>query len=632
MMMELYMVEHSKLEQTSARMALPAVPATLYETQQRLLDELRSFQPDVTLLPDNPSATSLTFAQTFASYLTGACSLSAASEAWEAYKAEVEAKPLGPLEYRRPPSAPKELETYARSLSGETASLDVFTRRVLDLSMLVGYFENYFLRECETQGPIGAIYDYLCESGLDATKALSLLLHDHSVYHIRLFRESVPTSQESDAAPQANALGHFLLTLLPDRLSEITQILGRPKAPDRFRHNLPALVTFLGTYPEDHRYLPLAWQVARQAPPLLVGVCARILLDIDPAGFDSDFLAQTGLSGSSSEGRLAACRMLLDAECDIFDDLLEMREVLWVPRRWTGSNPLDVAIPAWLEQSSPLLWWMPLLSAVADPRVFPLLGKGPGVNFWRELGKMARRRVMLIEIWPGIRGYLTRNTFLRAYQRRTSPLFDQVARCLDTSVSAVREALMPRLGFDNQGSRILDYGGSAERHFSVRVGIDGTLQLADMTGKSLRALPAPAAEDDPAQVAQARQAVKILKQQIQWVMEAGAEILQQAYEQHRSWQLAQWHAIYMMHPILRMLAMRVIWQVTSSSGLPIRFRPRGDGKLIGASAEPVQLPEQGEITLLPADTLDRADHDAWQAHLDKHQVLPLLDQLSVISS
>lgn len=618
---------------TTTTIGLQPTSGTLQKAQQQVLDELQAYRPDATLLPANPSVASLTFAQTFAHYLTGNCALSAAQEAWDGYTAEVAAKPLGPLEYRRPAGAPEALKTYARSLPGETVSLDLFTRRVLDLCLLVGYLVNQFLQECETQGPVAAVYAYLCERGLDEKTALGLLLHDQSVSRLRLVADPVPSASEPNTLPrppQANALGRFLLTLLPDRLDDVTQLLGRPRVPDLFQHNLPTLVTFLGTFPEDRRYLPLAWQVARRAPPLLRGACASILLGMDPAGFDTDFQTQTGLTWGTYDARLAACRVLLDAERDVLDDLLAMRQLLWEPRRWSGTNPMNVAIPAWLEQSSPLIWWAPLLSAVADARVFPLLGKGPRVNFWRELGKLARRRTMLIEVEPGIRWYLTRDTFLRAYRRHTGSAFMQAGMCLDVSASALRDALMIRLGFDEHGKRTLRYGGPGNRQFSVQVGTDGSIQLADMRGNTLQTLPAATPRDDPEQVAQARQTLKTLKQQIPLVLAAGAENLRQAYQQRRSWQVAQWRASYLNHPLLRLLATRVIWQMMGSGDRSMVFRPREDGRLIRASGALVDVPEEGEIALLQADTLDQAGRAAWQGHLHKHVVLPLMDQLSVL--
>src|SRR5260370_8810229 len=78
----------------------------LRRAQQELLDELGAFRPDVDLLPENPTAQSLTFAQTFGGYLAGDCSLQAAREAWEGYVPEVGAKPRGPLQYRRFPTPP----------------------------------------------------------------------------------------------------------------------------------------------------------------------------------------------------------------------------------------------------------------------------------------------------------------------------------------------------------------------------------------------------------------------------------------------------------------------------------------------------------------------------------------------
>jgi hypothetical protein len=411
--------------------------------QQELLDELGAFRPDVDLLPENPTAQSLTFAQTFGGYLAGDCSLQAAREAWEGYVAEVGAKPRGPLEYRRSPVPPEMLAQYALMLTSETAPLDDFTQRVLDLCLLAGYLRYTFLRNVEMQGPVAAVYERLHASGMDEETALGALLHDKSVHPLRLFSDPAALSPAPGAAP--NALGRFLLTLLPDRLDLLTRLLSRPnKVPQDFSRNLPLLMTLLGTYPDDLRYLPLAWRVARQAPPLLVGACAHSLLGSDPAGFDDDLQAQTGLTVGTRDERLAVCRVLLGAERDAMDDLLRMRTLLRQP---DGTHPMDDALPIWLGQSSPLVWWAPLFSAMADERVLPRLGKGVSFKFWRELGKSARQRGMLVESEPGgPRWPLSRSTYLKACEWRVQHVFAQAGMHLDLSASELREALMPHLG------------------------------------------------------------------------------------------------------------------------------------------------------------------------------------------
>lgn len=417
----------------------------IQDTQQRLIDEFTTYCPDGDALTDKFTAAAVNFAHICARYLSGDCAINVAQQGWEGYASAVKTLLLGGSPFPGYPLPPEMLARFGQALTDEAAHLDTFSRRVLDLCVLTGTHLGSFLWHIETRGPVAAAYTHLRATGMDEATALGALLHTTSHFHLRLTlgEDDRPTGDEPTASPSPpNALGRFLLTLIPERLPLIVQLLTRTdRAPHYFKQGLPMLVKLLAS---DPAYLPLAWQIAREASPLLVGACAGALLLVAPDNMDADLCAQSRLVMGTRDQRLAACQALIDAECGVADDLLMMRDFL---RHSFAVNPLDHAITAWLSHSMPLVWWAPLLSAMADEQVLSLMGKGTSVAFWRELGRQARRRNARVQLGPGGPSRaLTRSAFLWAWHHEAQQAFARAGAPFGLSAGELYEMLAQRRG------------------------------------------------------------------------------------------------------------------------------------------------------------------------------------------
>lgn len=88
--------------------------------------------------------------------------------------------------------------------------------------------------------------------------------------------------------------------------------------------------------------------------------------------------------------------------------------------------------------------------------------------------------------------------------------------------------------------------------------------------------------------------------------------------QHR-WPPQAWRELYLGHPVLRSLAMRLVWIAGGRT-----FRPLEDLTMTDADDEEVPFPEDPVGIAHP---LEVADRDAWRRHLGEHRVDPPFPQI-----
>ena len=195
------------------------------------------------------------------------------------------------------------------------------------------------------------------------------------------------------------------------------------------------------------------------------------------------------------------------------------------------------------------------------------------------------------------------------------------------SLAALSDRIVPRLGLGPTGARVFSFG---PRTFTARLRPDGTLRLTDGAGKTLPGLPRPLASDDAAEAALAAAAFKTFKAALKPAWQHQVARLETALIDGRNWPLAQWHALFLEHPLLRPAATTLVWGLVAPDGAGCTqlFRPLEDGTLTDADDEPVALPADGTVRLVYPLDLDAATLDAWRTHLADYAVTPVVPQLA----
>ncbi|QFG20439.1 DUF4132 domain-containing protein [Actinomadura sp. WMMB 499] len=197
---------------------------------------------------------------------------------------------------------------------------------------------------------------------------------------------------------------------------------------------------------------------------------------------------------------------------------------------------------------------------------------------------------------------------------------EAVAADLDLTADRIADRLVPSLGLDASGTLDLDYG---PRRFTV--GFDEQLRpfVTGEDGRLRKALPKPAARDDPARAAAARERFTALKRDVRGVAREQLDRLEAAMLDGRRWVPADFREHLAGHPLLRHIVRRLVWRIVDGPA----FRIAEDGTFAGVDDDAVAVPDAAEIALVHPVTLGADEAGAWAALLADYEILQPFPQL-----
>ncbi|WP_194923771.1 DUF4132 domain-containing protein [Catenulispora pinisilvae] len=220
---------------------------------------------------------------------------------------------------------------------------------------------------------------------------------------------------------------------------------------------------------------------------------------------------------------------------------------------------------------------------------------------WFGDAETARRLVPLIRAWPGEGGSARaavgmdvliaiggdagiREVYDISQRSQFGALRDDaaariaiVATARGLSADQLEDRLVLDLGAGACGTLPLDYG---TRRFTV--GFDEYLQpfVTDDAGKRRTALPKPTAKDDAALASRAQARFTELKKDSKTLAVRQAARLERAMVTGRKWSEAEFRALFIEHPLMRLLGRRLVWgQFDGAGTLHEAFRIAEDGTL-----------------------------------------------------
>ncbi len=168
------------------------------------------------------------------------------------------------------------------------------------------------------------------------------------------------------------------------------------------------------------------------------------------------------------------------------------------------------------------------------------------------------------------------------------------------TVDALQDQIVPDLGLDARGQRLLDFG---PRQFVL--GVDAQLKphlrawAQGEIGARLRSLPPVGQRDDQLLANNATAEFKRIKAQLRAIAAAQGPRLEQAMCTGRRWSPAEFDRLFARHPLMRQLATHLVWAVFAPGdagmqlGRPdhvlVAFRMAEDGQLTTAHDNPYVL-------------------------------------------
>ncbi|HSO31941.1 MAG TPA: DUF4132 domain-containing protein, partial [Labilithrix sp.] len=213
----------------------------------------------------------------------------------------------------------------------------------------------------------------------------------------------------------------------------------------------------------------------------------------------------------------------------------------------------------------------------------------------------------------------------RPLQQKAREKMESVAESLGLGTEELADRLVPTLGLDDDGSRVLDFGARA-----FRVGFDEHLRpfVRDPDGGHLADLPKPGKHDDADHAAAATTEWKALKKAAKAAAAQQIDRLQNAMIARRRWEPAAFATHLVQHPLVAHLVRRLVWAAYDGSGtLLATFRVAEDGTYADADDAGYDLPAGARVGVLHPLEIPVAALAAWGERLSEYEVLQPFPQV-----
>ncbi|GHO79689.1 hypothetical protein KSD_74600 [Ktedonobacter sp. SOSP1-85] len=206
---------------------------------------------------------------------------------------------------------------------------------------------------------------------------------------------------------------------------------------------------------------------------------------------------------------------------------------------------------------------------------------------------------------------IRRNVKQPSYQEKIGKALDGVARREKMSREDLEELMLPT--FDLHDGQL-----------QITVG-DWTVQLDaggrkveplwfDASGQPQTKLPTAFKREHKDEI----KSVDRLADDMQHLISSQRGRLERLYLNPRHWSLEDWRERYLEHPLVSVLARRLIWQISSGAH---NWRVIWQhGQLVNAQGQPCELPTQSEVTLWHPLMSEPQEAQLWQLWLEEQQI------------
>ena len=219
---------------------------------------------------------------------------------------------------------------------------------------------------------------------------------------------------------------------------------------------------------------------------------------------------------------------------------------------------------------------------------------------------------------------IARRHKMAGIQATAAALVREIASERGWSDEELADRTVPTAGFDDDGLLRLSYG---EREFTGRLTPDLKIRVTGPDCRSRAGLPAPRAGEDAEVVKAAKKRLSAARKEAKTVLTAQTERLREAMCLQRSRRAGQWREHLLAHPLMSVLAQRLIWTAIPPEGGPVSLRPEAGGALIGLDDAVVELDDEARVTIAHGTLLGPEAAAAWRQHLADYEIEPLFDQL-----
>ena len=212
----------------------------------------------------------------------------------------------------------------------------------------------------------------------------------------------------------------------------------------------------------------------------------------------------------------------------------------------------------------------------------------------------------------------------RPLLQRAREKIESIAEALGLTPDELGDRLVPDLGLDPDGSRILDLGPRA-----FRVGFDEHLVpfVKDAEGARLKDLPKPARADDPARAAEAAETWKGLKKSARAIAGQQVARLEAAMVARRRWEPAPFRTYLVEHVLVGQLVRRLVFGAFVEDRVVGTFRVAEDLTYAGLEDETFTIPVGATVGIVHPLELEAEVVRAWADRLGDYRIVQPFAQL-----
>ena len=205
-----------------------------------------------------------------------------------------------------------------------------------------------------------------------------------------------------------------------------------------------------------------------------------------------------------------------------------------------------------------------------------------------------------------------------------SQAIENAAKQLNISRDAIQDMLIPNLGFDENGEKIIDYGS---RQFIVKINRELKLTIINNEEKAVKTLPKANKTDDEEKVSKAQEELKLLKKQLRDLVKIQSSRLEQALANNRLWDVDKWIELFVNNVVMQQFAIGLIWGVYEDCKLKQCFRYMEDGTFNTIADEEYELKNNVKIALVHPLEISKEELEQWKEQLEDYEVTQPINQL-----
>jgi Domain of unknown function (DUF4132) len=189
----------------------------------------------------------------------------------------------------------------------------------------------------------------------------------------------------------------------------------------------------------------------------------------------------------------------------------------------------------------------------------------------------------------------------------------------------LEDRIVPDCGLDERGSKVFDFG---DRQFHLALADNLKPMVKDADNKLKTDLPKPNSKDDADKAAASIADWKLLKKQLAEVVKIQTLRLEQVMVNDRRWSVPDFELLIVRHPLILILAQRILWANYSADGKLIKtFRLTEDQSYADSSDEVYDLDKAGKVGIVHPLGIPKQESKLWGEIFSDYNIIQPFPQL-----